>query len=82
MDLLHIIHHPSRLHDVRFCKRVNGEGELLLVAAEDKKVSIYDLPSDLDKVPSIIAEMVGHSNRSVIRYNTFALPHSCRSSVE
>lgn len=66
MDLRHIIHHPSRLHDVKFCKRVNGEGEVLLVAAEDKKVSIYDLPLDPDKAPSIVAEMVGHSNRSVI----------------
>lgn len=27
----------SRQHDVKFCKRVNGEGEVLLVAAEDKK---------------------------------------------
>ena len=65
MNLRHIIHHPSRLHDVKFCKRVDGDGELMLVAAEDKKVSIYDLPSDPDIAPSIIAEMVGHSNRSV-----------------
>ncbi|KZT00579.1 WD40 repeat-like protein [Laetiporus sulphureus 93-53] len=63
MELLHTIIHPSRLHAVRFCKRVVGEGEVLLVAAEDKKVSVYDIPSDRTVTPSIIAEMVGHSNR-------------------
>ena len=75
MNLRHIIHHPSRLHDVEFCKRVDGEGEVLLVAAEDKKVSIYDLPSDPDQAPSIVAEMVGHTNRFVA-FTTFALPNS------
>lgn len=65
MALLHSITHTSRIHDVKFCKRVIGEGEVLLVAAEDKKVSIYDVPSDREKVPTIIAEMIGHENRCV-----------------
>lgn len=64
MDRLHTIKHSSRLHDVRFCKRVVGEGEVLLVAAEDKKLSIYDMFDDAEKVPTIIAVMIGHSNRS------------------
>ncbi|KAH9926918.1 WD40-repeat-containing domain protein [Fomitopsis serialis] len=82
MQLRHIINHPSRLHDVKFCKRVNGEGEVLLVAAEDKKVSIYDLPSDPEKAPSIIAEMVGHSNRvKAIEILAIALPSSNRPST-
>ncbi|KIK93527.1 hypothetical protein PAXRUDRAFT_12597 [Paxillus rubicundulus Ve08.2h10] len=63
MALRHTITHPSRIHSVRFCKRVNGEGELLLVAAEDKKVSIYNVPEDPEQLPMIIAEMIGHSNR-------------------
>ncbi|KIJ21070.1 hypothetical protein PAXINDRAFT_96016 [Paxillus involutus ATCC 200175] len=63
MALRHTITHPSRIHSVRFCKRVNGEGELLLVAAEDKKVSIYNVPEDPEQLPIIIAEMIGHSNR-------------------
>lgn len=62
--LLHTIMHPSRLHDVKFCTRINGEGEVLLAAAEDKKLSIYDVSTDPDKIPKIIGEMVGHTNRS------------------
>ncbi|OSD05394.1 WD40 repeat-like protein [Trametes coccinea BRFM310] len=63
MDLLHSITHPSRLHDIKFCKRVDGDGELLLAGGEDKKLSIYDVPKDRTKAPSIIAEMIGHNNR-------------------
>ncbi|TCD68009.1 hypothetical protein EIP91_011620 [Steccherinum ochraceum] len=63
MTLLHTITHPSRIHDIKFHRRVDGEGEVLFVAAEDKKLSVYDVPSDREKAPSIIAEMIGHSNR-------------------
>jgi protein MAK11 len=65
MNLLHTIHHPSRLHDARFTPRVNGSGEILLVGAEDKVVSIYDIPSSTDSAepPKIIAKLIGHSNR-------------------
>ena len=63
MALLHTITHPSRLHDIKFCKRVEGDGELLLAGAEDKKLSVYDVPKDQTKPPTIIAEMVGHTNR-------------------
>ena len=37
----------------------------MLVAAEDKKVSIYQVFEDPESTPTIIAEMVGHSNRCV-----------------
>lgn len=70
MVLLHTLHHPSRLHDVKFCRRVDGEGDLLLAAAEDKKVSVYDISKDTEKAPTIIAEMVGHTNRQV---NSFVI---------
>lgn len=63
MRLIHIIKHPSRIHDVKFCKRVNGEGEILLVGAEDKKVTIYDISSDEEVTPKVVGEMIGHSNR-------------------
>lgn len=77
MSLLHNITHPSRLHDLKFCKNATGK-EVLLVAAEDKKVSVYDflpLPSEGKDVtageetvnkgipPKVVAEMVGHENR-------------------
>ena len=63
MTLLHALTHPSRLQDVKFCKRVNGKGDILLAAAEDKKVSIYDIPPEKEEPPTIIAELVGHNNR-------------------
>ncbi|RPD64504.1 WD40 repeat-like protein [Lentinus tigrinus ALCF2SS1-7] len=66
MELLHTITHPSRVHDIKFCKRVVGSGELLLVGAEDKKLTVYDIPSDRTKPPIVIAEMVGHDNRYVV----------------
>ena len=67
MTLIHTLQHPSRIHDVRFCKRVEDKGELLLVAAEDKRVTVYEVPSDHEKPPSIIAHFVGHENRHVSR---------------
>jgi len=83
MTLLHTITHPSRLHNVKFCKRVVGDGEVLLVAAEDKKLSIYDIPSDRTEVPTVIAEMVGHANRvKAVDTLSVALPHAApRSST-
>lgn len=66
MELLHSITHPSRLHDIKFCKSVDGEGELLLAGGEDKKLSVYEVYKDHTKVPTIIADMVGHTNRCVL----------------
>lgn len=63
MVLLHTINHPSRIHDVKFCKRVSGAGDVLLVGAEDKKLSVYDVSNDPEAIPKVIAEMVGHGNR-------------------
>ncbi|KAG2036640.1 WD40-repeat-containing domain protein [Suillus americanus] len=77
MVLRHTITHPSRIHTVRFSNRVNGSGELLLVGAEDKKLSIYDIPDDPENLPTVIAEMTGHSNRvKEIEILPLALPRS------
>ena len=65
MNLLFSIKHPSRVHDVKFCKRVNGEGEVILVGGEDHKTTVYSIPRDTPN-PIIVAEMIGHSNRSVM----------------
>jgi protein MAK11 len=62
MDLLYTITHRSRIHDLKFCSRVGTEGEILLVGAEDHKVSIYDIPKE-SGTPTVIAEMTGHTNR-------------------
>lgn len=65
MALLHTIPHGSRIHDLRFCTRRDGR-ELLLVAAENKQVSVYLLnegePSSSGPLP-IVAVLVGHQNR-------------------
>jgi protein MAK11 len=63
--LLHTITHPSRIHDVKFIRHPTTEDQLLLVAAEDKKLSVYVIPSDETERPRVIAEMIGHSNRLV-----------------
>lgn len=73
MSLLHTFSHPSRVHDVRFCTRVDGAGELLLVAAEDKKVTVYDATrGDHTSLP-VLATLVGHSNRSAAFVLCFAI---------
>lgn len=64
MVLLHTITHPSRLHDGQFCKVSGREQELLLVAAEDKKVSIYEIRPGSKEPPKVIGELIGHENRS------------------
>lgn len=82
MALLHTIAHPSRLHDVKFCKRVNGKGDVLLVGAEDQRLSIYQISDDLESTdpPTVIAEMVGHANRvKAVETLSIALPESLKS---
>ncbi|KXN90680.1 p21-activated protein kinase-interacting protein 1-like protein [Leucoagaricus sp. SymC.cos] len=75
MTLLHTLQHPFRIHDVKFCKRVVGEGEVLLVGAEDKKVSIYGIPDDSSRPPTVVAQMVGHGNRvKAVQTLRIALP--------
>ena len=66
MKPLHAITHPSRIQDVRFYMDDDGV-EYLLVAAEDKKVTFYELGSRFDpesraSLP-IVIEAVGHENR-------------------
>ncbi|KAJ8079558.1 Protein mak11 [Marasmius tenuissimus] len=63
MTLTHTTNHPSRLHDAKFTLCADGKTEVLLIGAEDKNVSIYDVPTDQDHPPQIIGKMVGHSNR-------------------
>lgn len=36
---------------------------MVLVGAEDKKLSVYFVPSETTETPYVIAEMVGHANR-------------------
>ena len=82
MALLHTITHPSRLHDVKFCQRVNGKGDLLLAGAEDKKLSVYQIPDDPESTdpPTVIAEMVGHANRvKAVETLSIALPELLKS---
>ncbi|KAK0501664.1 WD40-repeat-containing domain protein [Armillaria luteobubalina] len=82
MSLLHTIKHPSRLHDAKFCKRVDSDEEVLLVGAEDKKLTIYDVSNDPEKPPTIVSLMVGHENRiKAVQTLSIALPASKRTST-
>jgi len=54
MTLIQTIPHPSRIHDFAFCLRSHAsspDDELLLVAAEDKKISVYMCQPSVDASP-------------------------------
>ncbi|KAF5316643.1 hypothetical protein D9619_006246 [Psilocybe cf. subviscida] len=77
MDLLYTITHASRIQDVKFCSRVGSESELMLVGAEDHKLTIYDVPKD-GSAPKIVAATTGHTNRvKAIQTLDIALPEGC-----
>lgn len=74
MTILHAITHPARIHDVLFAENPADGPELLLVAAENKKVATYTISAQpstsaeneeeaTERSPKIFAEFVGHVNR-------------------
>lgn len=65
LALLHTLEHSSRIHDVKFAQRVDGGGEVILVAAEDKKTTVYEVSPDSGTFLRAIAYLVGHGNRYV-----------------
>ncbi|KAF8990676.1 WD40-repeat-containing domain protein [Cyathus striatus] len=68
VTLIHTIRHSSRIHDVKF-------GDVMLVGAEDKKLSVYEVSKDPDQTPRVIAQMVGHTNRvKAVQTLNIALP--------
>lgn len=48
---------------MKFCTTVDGDDELLLVAAEDKVVTIYAAQGDDSASLPLIATLAGHENR-------------------
>ncbi|KAI0272756.1 WD40-repeat-containing domain protein [Gloeopeniophorella convolvens] len=82
LALLHALEHPSRIHDVKFVQRAEGIHEVLLVAAEDKKVTAYDISPDTDVPLRVIAHFVGHSNRvKALDTIRISLPSTSRRST-
>ncbi|THH27404.1 hypothetical protein EUX98_g6782 [Antrodiella citrinella] len=85
VTLLHTVTHPSRIHDVKFYKRAEDELDLLFIAAEDKKLSIYAVSPDQEKTPAVIAEMIGHSSRvkavDILEIALSPIPSSSRAST-
>lgn len=86
MTAIQSISHPSRIHDVRFIRHPSTKGDqdphdLLFVAAEDKRISVYARcrrdeveAADNERGDSaqmseyaIVAELVGHTARSACR---------------
>lgn len=73
MALLHQIVHTARIQDLHFAE-LPGK-EVLLVAAEDKRVSVYTVPTDSEPTVdgeaskqeyNLTAEFVGHDSRWVV----------------
>jgi hypothetical protein len=78
MTLLHSITHTARIHDVLLVEDPSDASKsILLIAAENKKVTAYSLPpqsprdaddeedeDEAEKLPPVVfAEFVGHANR-------------------
>ena len=88
MDLVYTITHSSRIHDLLFCRdnnRNENDGQLLLVGAEDRKVSVYRIysgahssSSSVAAQPRVVAEMVGHTNQFVASHDRFFLQRTER----
>lgn len=66
LKVLHTLDHAYRIHDVKFTQRDGGGGEVLLVAAEDKKTTVYEVSPDTEIILRPIAYLVGHGNRCVV----------------
>ncbi|KAA1475491.1 WD40 repeat-like protein [Dentipellis sp. KUC8613] len=96
LTLLLIVTHPSRIQDVLFVPRVDGAGEVMLVAAEDKKITAYDVTPLIDAeknrkkddehpelpTPEVVAQFVGHGNRvKAMSVLRIALPLADRPST-
>jgi hypothetical protein len=78
MTLLHSITHAARIHDVLLVEDPSDASKsILLIAAENKKVTAYSLPpqstrdaddeedeDEAERLPPVVfAEFVGHANR-------------------
>ncbi|KAI0295403.1 WD40-repeat-containing domain protein [Multifurca ochricompacta] len=61
---LYTLEHTSRIHDVKFAKKVDGS-EIVLVAAEDKKTTVYEVIVDTGTLLRPTAHLIGHGNRYV-----------------
>ncbi|KAI9510046.1 WD40 repeat-like protein [Russula earlei] len=82
LTILYTLEHTSRIHDVKFVQRVSGSGEVLLVAAESKTTTVYEVASDADIILRPIAHLVGHRNRvKAIDTIRIALPSTLQDST-
>ncbi|KAI9440753.1 WD40-repeat-containing domain protein [Lactarius indigo] len=82
LTLLHTMEHASRIHDVKFAQRIDGKGEVVLVAAEDKNTTVYELSPDSGAFLRAIAHLVGHGNRvKALDTIKIALPSTTRRST-
>ncbi|KAH8833257.1 WD40-repeat-containing domain protein [Flagelloscypha sp. PMI_526] len=80
MKELGTISHPSRVVDVLFC-RLKDE-DILLVGAEDKKLSAYSLADSSS--PKMLAVFIGHTNRikAIQIYSTSTTTVVCTASSD
>jgi hypothetical protein len=63
MKMLDTVNHTSRIHDVKLWASADQpERDILLVAAEDKLVTVYEIDND-ERGSRTIAKFEGHTNR-------------------
>jgi protein MAK11 len=41
LAILHTLEHSARIHDVKFAQKVDGSGEVIFIAAEDRTTTVY-----------------------------------------
>jgi protein MAK11 len=73
---LHTLEHTARIHDVKFAQRVDGTGEVVLVAAEDKTTTVYEVHPGANTLLHPIACLIGHNNRYGPDFLE-TIPYSC-----
>jgi protein MAK11 len=63
LAILHTLEHSARIHDVKFAQKVDGSGEVVFVAAEDRTTTVYGVHPDSSTLLRPTARLVGHGNR-------------------
>jgi protein MAK11 len=63
LAILHTLEHSARIHDVKFAQKVDGSGEVVFIAAEDRTTTVYGVYPDSSTLLRPTARLVGHGNR-------------------
>jgi hypothetical protein len=79
LAILYTLEHTARIHDVKFAQRVDASGEVVLVAAEDKATTVYEVHPGANSLLRPTARFVGHGNRYGLDL-LVTIPYSSRAA--